>query len=148
QVIWIIVAHELVSERSDDAARYRKTGHQPYASIGLYRHRIQNLLELRTTHRMLLARERGYRRLLRQAEVFAVHEQDVIFGDVITSGIEEQSAHYIGRGRHLGIWLGINFYKVCETTAVLDAKTRGDPFGFRSDDSIGRLRATMSPCPF
>ena len=26
QVIWIIVAHELVSERSNDAARYRKTG--------------------------------------------------------------------------------------------------------------------------
>src|ERR1700719_1188961 len=63
QVIWIIVAHELVSERSDDAARHRKTGHQAYAAIGLYRHRIQNLLELRTVHRIFLARRRGDRRL-------------------------------------------------------------------------------------
>src|SRR5271170_3181415 len=65
QIIWIIAAHELVSERSDDAARHRKTGHQPYTATGLYRHRIQNLLELRTIHRVFLARKRGDRRLLR-----------------------------------------------------------------------------------
>src|ERR1700748_1887683 len=88
QVIWIIAAYGLVSERSDDAAWHRKTGHQSYSAIGLYRHRIQNLLELRTFHRVFHARKRGDRRLLRQAEVFTAREQNVIFRDVITSSIE------------------------------------------------------------
>jgi hypothetical protein len=41
---------------------------------------------------LLHSRKRGDRRLLRQAEGFAVREQGVIFGDVITSAIEK-SAH-------------------------------------------------------
>ena len=77
-----------------------------------------------------------------------MREQDVIFRNVITSGIEEECAHHIRRGRHLGICRGINFHKVCETTTILDAKTRRNPFGLRSDDGKRRLRATMNPRPF
>src|ERR1700755_856709 len=34
QVVRVVAAHELIPERTDDAARYCKTGHQPNAAVG------------------------------------------------------------------------------------------------------------------
>src|ERR1700744_2835827 len=96
QVVRVIAAHEVVPERTDDAARYCKTGHQPNAAVRLYRHGIQNVLELCTIHGVILARERADGRLFRQAEVFAVGEKDVILWHVVTGRIKEERSHYIG----------------------------------------------------